>query len=64
MLSRNLDEGWWSDLVETGPGPQGCFSQGHSVITPTPCAHLHLPSGLTQIRTYFNTYRINETFMV
>ena len=49
------DRAWAAGVLQPRP---------HSVITPTPCAHLHLPWGLTQIRTYFNTYRINETFMV
>ena len=33
--------GGWS-VSRQKPGPQGCWSQGHSVITPTPTAHLYL----------------------
>ena len=55
VVRSSGDRAWAAGVLQPRP---------HSVITPTPCAHLHLPWGLTQIRTYFNTYRINETFLV
>ena len=54
VVRSSGDRAWAAGVLQ--PRPQCHYS--HTMRPPTQ------PWGLTQIRTYFNTYRINETFLV